>query len=243
MQNYKKDGYIIVKNFFDKTELDSIRSDAETIFKFQLKKMGLDYSNESLFTLFKENTDTFKNCGKHIQHLITLHRLSLNKVITLKLWELGMEFPTICTRPVLYFNHPKLAEKEMYHKYPAHQDWPSMQGSSDAIVLWVPLVDIDKDLGSLEVIPGSHLDGDISKSFSDGFAWVDGNDNDFVKVELKKGDALFFNSFLVHKSGNNITDDIRWSCHFRYNNMADSDFIDRKYPHPYIYKSVGVSNG
>ena len=238
MQNYKKNGYIIVRNFFDTDELDAVKSDAENIFRFQLKNMGLNYSNESLFTFFKKDPDTFKNCGKHIQHLIALHRLSLNKNIIIKLWEMGIQFPNICTRPVLYFNHPRLAEKEMYHKYPAHQDWPSMQGSSDAVVVWVPLVDVNKDLGCLEVVPGSHLDGNVSKTFSNGFAWVDG-DKDFVPVDLKKGDALFFNSFLIHKSGNNITDDIRWSCHFRYNNMIDSDFIDRKYPHPYIYKSIG----
>ena len=28
----------------------------------------------------------------------------------------------------------------------------------------------------------------------------------------------------------------RWSCHFRYNDLEDSTFINRKYAHPYIYK-------
>ena len=53
MQNYKKDGYVIVKNFFDKVELDSLKNDAERIFKYQLEKLGLSYNNESLFTFFK----------------------------------------------------------------------------------------------------------------------------------------------------------------------------------------------
>ena len=57
MQNYKKDGYIILKNLLQKDELDGIRHDAEWIFRFQLKKMGLDYSNESLFTFFKEEAN------------------------------------------------------------------------------------------------------------------------------------------------------------------------------------------
>jgi phytanoyl-CoA hydroxylase len=47
-----------------------------------------------------------------------------------------------------------------------------------------------------------------------------------------------FNSFLVHKSGNNITNDIRWSCHMRYNDLEDKSFKDRGYPNPYIYKPI-----
>ena len=42
MQNYKKNGYIIVRNFFDTDELDAVKSDAENIFRFQLKNMGLN---------------------------------------------------------------------------------------------------------------------------------------------------------------------------------------------------------
>jgi phytanoyl-CoA hydroxylase len=61
-------------------------------------------------------------------------------------------------------------------------------------------------------------------------------DADFVAVEVEQGDVLFFSSFLVHRSGTNVTESIRWSCHFRYNNLAEETFIDRGYPHPYLYK-------
>ena len=56
-----------------------------------------------------------------------------------------------------------------------------------------------------------------------------------MPVEVKQGDALFFSSFLVHRSGDNVTDAIRWSCHFRYNDLAENTFIERKYPNPYTY--------
>ena len=55
---------------------------------------------------------------------------------------------------------------------------------------------------------------------------------------MKQGDIILFNSFLVHKSGNNITDSIRWSCHMRYNDVSEKSFIERGYPHAYIYKPV-----
>jgi len=55
-------------------------------------------------------------------------------------------------------------------------------------------------------------------------------------VEVKAGDTLFFSSLLVHRSGNNITDKIRWSVHFRYNNAMEETFGQRRFPHPYTLK-------
>ena len=57
-----------------------------------------------------------------------------------------------------------------------------------------------------------------------------------VPIEVEVGDALFFSAFLLHQSGTNVTDSIRWSCHFRYNNLQEPTFIDRGFPHPYIYR-------
>ena len=70
-----------------------------------------------------------------------------------------------------------------------------------------------------------------------GIGRIDGlSDEQYQSVEVKAGDALFFSAFLVHRSGNNVTDSIRWSCHFRYNDLEEPTFVSRKYPNPYIYK-------
>ena len=58
----------------------------------------------------------------------------------------------------------------------------------------------------------------------------------FLSVEVEVGDILLFSSFLIHQSGENITEKPRWSCHFRYNDLDEKTFIERKYAHPYIYK-------
>jgi ectoine hydroxylase-related dioxygenase (phytanoyl-CoA dioxygenase family) len=153
--------------------------------------------------------------------------------------ETGLETPTISTRPVLYFNHPKLAKQKVFHTVDAHQDWRSMQGSLNSVVIWIPLVDINKDLGALEILPSSHLDGLRTDHVENGFGMValsKVEEDKLISIEIKTGDALLFSSFLIHQSGYNITDKPRWSCHFRYNDLEDSTFINRKYAHPYIYK-------
>ena len=101
-----------------------------------------------------------------------------------------------------------------------------MQGSDDALVCWVPLVPITEDTGTLEVVKGSHLLGDMSQDIEDGFGKVDA-DLDYEPVEIELGDVLIFDSHLVHRSGKLQDGVTRWSCHFRFNNMYDQDFIER----------------
>jgi ectoine hydroxylase-related dioxygenase (phytanoyl-CoA dioxygenase family) len=194
-----------------------------------------------MYRLFEEDIECLSNCGKQVQHLISLHQLSLNTKIVELLKQAGLQVPVVSTRPVLYFNHPKLAKKKVFYKVDAHQDWRSMQGSLNAVVIWIPLIDINKDLGALEIIPGSHLHGLRTDHIENGFGMVklDGKEEINLKsIEVKTGDILLFSSFLIHQSGDNITDKPRWSCHFRYNDLNDSSFIKRKYAHPYIYKPI-----
>jgi len=246
LQSYKENGFLLFNEFFDPLEIDRIREEAKEIFTDQMRRCGIlsgspaseHEFDEGMFQLFDRDLQAFTNCGKHAQHLISLHRLSLSDRIINTLKELGLEFANISTRPVMYFNSPRLAKKEVYWRLSVHQDWRSIQGSLDSVVVWVPLVDIDKALGALEVIPGSHKRGLLTAELIDGYGQiVEPVDNDsLVPIEIKKGDALFFSTFLLHQSGTNVTDSIRWSCHFRYNNLREPTFIERGLPHPYIYK-------
>ena len=113
-----------------------------------------------------------------------------------------------------------------------------MQGSRDSVVVWLPLIDIDKKLGALEVYRGSHRWGLLQAEMTDGYGHLR-SDLDKARlgsVEAERGDALFFSTLLVHQSGTNVSPGIRWSCHFRYNNLAEPTFVARGFPHPYLYK-------
>jgi phytanoyl-CoA hydroxylase len=246
IQELKTKGFALARRFFQKEEVERVRGDAKNVFMIQMLRHGILHSNNpsetefevALFEYFKRDLQEFMNCGKQIQHLVSLHRISLDNRIEQALRDkLGMKFPNVSTRPVLYFNSRLLAKEEVYWRVFPHQDWRSMQGSLDSIVVWVPLADVDTKLGALEVVPGSHKLGLLTTEVINSFGKVEQFvDEDFVSVEAEQGDVLFFSSFLVHRSGINVTDSIRWSCHFRYNNLAEETFIERGYPHAYIYK-------
>lgn len=243
---YEKSGFFLAKGFFRGEEIDRIRDEAREVFEIQLRARGIagaapltqEEFERGMVELFERDLQVFTNCGKQVQHLISLHRLSLDERILAALRELGLEFPNVSTRPILYFNSPTLAKKEVYWRLSPHQDWRSMQGSLDSVIVWVPLMDIDKQLGALEAIPGSHRWGLLPSEMVDGYGNMSAppDASQFVAMEVEKGDALFFSSLLVHQSGTNVSGAIRWSCHFRYNNLRDASFIDRGFPHPYLYK-------
>ena len=237
---YFDNGYVLLKDFLDKEIIEKILQDAKSIFQLQFDYLNLDSNfNENLKTLFKNHFQIFIDCGKQIQHIISLHKLSLDDKILTLINSLGIEKPNISTRPVLYFNHPDLAKEKSYHTVDAHQDWRSMQSSLDSLVIWIPLTNIDKSLGALQIIPKSHLFGLKTIEVVNGFGMVDIDNykDEFIDVEVKQGDILVFSSFLIHRSGNNSSDQPRWSCHFRYNNLKEKTFIERGFPHNYIYKS------
>lgn len=231
------DGYIIIKNFFDKEYINTLKEKAKNVFEIQFKKFGYTEDfKKNMIKLFKENESVFINCGKIIQTgLIELYKLPIEDKIIDLIKDLGLTFPNLCTRPVLFFNHPKLAKEEFYYKTPPHQDWLSMESSSDSLVLWVPLVDVNKENGSILIWPKTHKQGPLPFKTIGGFASVE-TFGEPVQPELEVGDIAIFSTFLVHSSGDITNDTIRWSCHFRYTNMMDNDFINRGFPNPYIYK-------
>ena len=55
---------------------------------------------------------------------------------------------------------------------PWHQDWLSMQGSLNSVVIWLPLVNIDEKIGGISILEGSHKFGLIESKKDNWFANV-----------------------------------------------------------------------
>ena len=100
---------------------------------------------------------------------------------------------------------------------PWHQDqyyWPF--DVDQTITMWMPLVDVTADVGSMTFVSGSHLLGDLR-----GRAISDASDEEFTHLiadqqlpthtfgALRAGDATFHAGWTVHSAGPNPTDQIR----------------------------------
>jgi len=130
---------------------------------------------------------------------------------------------------------------------PAHQDYPSHQGSGNSVTLWIPLQDVDSEDGALQAFPASHLDGVIpQESGVNEFNVAPGSlakaggltghmdsskhmDDQAVEIPMKAGQILVFSTLLLHRSGVNTGNRIRYSLNIRYNDLTATDYAERKY--------------
>lgn len=246
-EQFNKDGYVILRNFLDKEEINTIYTEARKIFATQIKHVtgktvdidDRDAFENAMFEFFEKDFNAFVNTGKTVQHTFSLHRLGLDPKIENLLKEAGLSNPIIGARAAMQFNSRFLSKDGSKHwKLDAHQDWRTGQGSLDSAVIWFPMVDAGAEIGALQVIPGSHITG-LKESNTSGYQGgitTTLKEEDFVQTEFKVGDILLFSAFLIHQSGNNITRNIRWSVQLRYNNLDEPTFIERGYPMAYIYK-------
>jgi hypothetical protein len=106
------------------------------------------------------------------------------------------------------------------------------------IQTWLPVIrDATEENGTIEICPKSHLNGIVRQSWKEQKnkatqIIVDPkivNNYNQLKLSMKKGDVLFFDPHLFHRSGNNITvNDIRYSLVGMWNDTTHKDFIVAK---------------
>ena len=122
-------------------------------------------------------------------------------------------------------------------KVPWHQEIVYYVPRSDFIQTWAPLiVDATVANGTIEICPGSH--GEIAKqSYHEGeddyYKYV--VDDDVIKkynpisVEMKLGQLLIFNSKLIHRSGNNQSNQVRYSLVGINHHISNENFIPQRF--------------
>ena len=227
-----ENGYYLAKNIFDHDKIAIIRNEMETIFENFSSDAICGCADPFLMELFKIDFEAFIGCAQLCQKLCSVYSLA-GSLFRPLMDHCEMDFPVLNTKPLVSFSSKHTAKSEAYWKVGPHQDWPSNLGSRNGVTCWIPLQDVDRDLGQLEVVPDSHLFGPLEHKGTPPI--IHGRPAEkyfnYVPVPMEVGDALFFHTMLVHRSGENITEDrIRWSMHFRYNDASERSFIKRKYP-------------
>jgi len=108
---------------------------------------------------------------------------------------------------------------------------------NNGLVIWIPLSDITPDLGPLQVCPKSHHEGELkvvqNKNLPGDVSTVSVDEVEpeyiakysIMDVEIKKGDVLFFDTELFHRSGVNTSNRIRFSCQIRHAINTAEDFV------------------
>lgn len=122
------------------------------------------------------------------------------------------------------------------HTTPPHQDFVFIQGTAETFTTWIPLSDVPKALGGLQVNRGAHRAGlfDHHISFGAGGMGIDREElpDRWHTTDYRAGDVLLFHSHMVHQALPNLSPDrLRLSVDFRY--QARSQPISEKNLQPH----------
>jgi len=238
---YKENGYLEVENIFDAELIDETLRHFNLSFVQQLERRDLavqsgttlDALHQNMATLLTADVKLYLATLRMCSKLYGVYRLMTEERLRGAVEDLGVATPLFQTTPVLHLMSRKLVIPGGYQGFDVHQDWTSVQGSLDTITTWIPFMDIDPDLFTMEVMPGSHLNGLVSGVQEENIFRVDEkhySDKDFEPVRVRKGGVCLMSNFTVHRSSRKGDDRMRISVSGRYENASEASFVEREYP-------------
>ena len=221
-KTYLENGYVLVNTNL-KNQLEEIRKNFIRIFHNIAESNGLDFteSDNDIINFSKTNHDLWVAAYDQLRFLPEILSLTKEPTIEQHIKKCGIEFPVI--DEIVVRGDMPLDDKWLSE---IHQDFTYVQGSMNSIVLWIPFQEITEDIGPLQVLPGSHKDGVLDSNKNKI------SDSEFLSVPMNIGQALFFSQFLVHRSGKNRSDKIRFSLQIRINDLNQKEWGKRKFFFP-----------
>jgi ectoine hydroxylase-related dioxygenase (phytanoyl-CoA dioxygenase family) len=244
LQDFNQRGFYVARGLLDQASILALVGSFERTVVDQLQALCLPFESLNLFSLLRA------------LHAADLERY---KKVVGALWRKEDAFTLAHDPRIIQFIKQKLMRNDLflpggqvvlimanelripdgYFGFVTHQDFPSVQGSLDGIVVWFPLFDVTQNTFPLEVIPGSHMNG-LQPMINRGKStWeVDPKAYDarrFFSVEMAAGDVLFMSVFTIHRSSTKgSSGNFRIALSTRFDNGKEPTFIDRCYPTAFV---------
>ncbi|MBG9378654.1 phytanoyl-CoA dioxygenase family protein [Panacibacter sp. DH6] len=221
---FHKDGFVIVKNFFNKEEIDKLYGIATG--DSVVKQNAVDLNDQ---TGRKTKLTLWFTPGNDVYSMLLRSERMVHSVAKL----------LDSDAPVCHF-HTKLMQKEpkVGGAWEWHQDygyWYKNQFlfPDQLVSVMIALTEANKANGCLQVIKGTHKLGRVNHGFAGEQVGADMTmvnnalqTMEHVYVELEPGDALFFHSNILHRSEANLSDRPRWSLISCYNSLSNPAYND-----------------
>ena len=121
---------------------------------------------------------------------------------------------------------------------PPHQDeafWPS-DYDYRSVAAWLPMHDVDVEMGAMQFLPGSHLDGVLPhRHYDDPMERLlrvatPLDDDAFVACPLRRGGCTFHDPATVHRTATNATDRPRLAFPLTVQTTPTRREVERKTP-------------
>jgi ectoine hydroxylase len=225
LKQYHQDGYLLMKNLFDKEEIGLLHKSATEDRTLDAQSYGRKDGEGGTVRL-----SLWNHPGDNIYGMFARSERMVNRAEQI----LDDE---------VYHYHSKMILKDarIGGAWAWHQDYGYWYHNG---VLYPNLVSVfiavdpsTKENGCLQVIKGSHLLGRIDHVLTGDQA---GADMDRVNESLKRlelvyvvmepGDAVFFHANLLHRSDQNKSENSRWSMVCCYNAKSNDPYKESHHP-------------
>lgn len=227
INNFHKNGFLIIRDFYTDREIQSIKDEINLLGRNIVKD---DFSIEKKFNIDLE--ENYSLLYKVLRYALILNKMSvLNKNISL-IKQLGIKIPSVMKSCNIRMDTP--SNKKLFQW---HQDTSYLLGSLNALTFWIPLTDVNKKMGSVEIIPKTHNKGFFKykvkkknvnkKSFfspSDLFLEKEPKNSNSEIVNAKPCDLVVFYQMLLHRSTNNNSNFNRFVMQLRYSDLSNKEF-------------------
>ena len=233
MEKFRENGYFIAKSIISEKKINAV---LETIFRIYFKynpsSKLRDLQEPWNSDLFHEEIIKFRKSDPKRFSLLYDSTQTSASIMELLTSELIAKY----SANLLDTKNNELCITEGMIRMDAPGDKRNIAGwhqeisylRNNGLVIWIPLSDITPDLGQLQVCPKSHHEGELkvvqNKNLPDDASTVSVDEVEpeyiakysIMDVEIKKGDVLFFDTELFHRSGVNTSNRMRFSCQVRH---------------------------
>jgi ectoine hydroxylase len=222
IQDFHRDGYLIVRNLFDAEEIDILRTTAraDSAMTDHARDIEDASGKVSKLTLWNHPGDDVFGLASRCRRVVDTAEALLDDEV--------------------YHYHSKLSIKEPHvgGAWEWHQDYGYWYDNGclfpDMLSCMTALDPATRENGCMQVLKGSHKAGRIEHGVEGEQSGADlkrvnelSEVLDLVYCEMNPGDALFFHGNTLHCSAPNESDDPRWvliSCYnARSNNPTNAD--------------------
>lgn len=210
-ESFRDNGYLI---FEPSKEISCIVSEGLQ----EINSVGYRFSPDFCLQNSKLIADlNRKGFYKAIRRCLSLYRLATSEAVVGIAKMLGVASPAMGPSSIRLD-----VFEEQGHQFHWHQDAASLLGSLNMFTYWIPYSDVSADLGTIELIPGSHRRGLLAE--------IDARDPDVAAKEASKNLILSRGVSAAH-GGSFIIEVPRASCVVLHPLLIHRSFYpDRSHP-------------
>ena len=218
---YNKDGYLILKEFCSKREVDNLLDYASK--DSSISDNVVDLNDESGK---KTKLSLWFTPGDNILGYLARSEKVVNSISQL----LGSDSPVCHFHSKLLQKKPRIGGAWEWHQDYGYWYKNQFMFPNQLISIMVALSPSNKENGCIQFIKGSHKLGRLNHGFKGEQVGADMEmvnnalkTMEIVYSELNAGDALIFHSNILHRSAANLSENSRWSiisCYCSQSNLA-----------------------